>query len=269
MQISGSTSTYGTDQAQRLLSMLFQNQGAAGGQDVPGEASGDAGAATPTPPAPDAQKLASQTLSGLLAAQQSPPTASDLAQQMISQLDTDGDGSLSADEITKALGSTSQLSSDQVASAVSQLDTNGDGKLSADELTAGLQAAQPHGGGGHHHHGHADGASSSDLASALMSSSDTNGDGVLSADEVAKALGLDPSTTATATSGTDAASSSTSTSGTSSDTFSQLFASLDTNGDGSLSTSELTTAIDAFRTAHHHAEAGPASQTEPQTSVTA
>jgi Ca2+-binding EF-hand superfamily protein len=252
MQISSASTTYSADQAQRLLSMLFQAPSGTSGQEVPSSTS-DTDAAAPTSPAPDQVKLATDTLSGLLAAQQSqPPSASDLAQQMISALDTDGDGSLSADEITKALGSDSGLSADQVTQAVNQLDTNGDGKLSADELASGIQTAKAH-GGGHHHHHHAEAASSSDLASQLIAGADTSGDGALSADEIEKALGLDGSTAS---------------SGSATDAFSQAFASLDTNGDGSLSASELTAGIDAFRAAHHHGDAAAQAQTN-QTSVTA
>jgi Ca2+-binding EF-hand superfamily protein len=187
MQILSTSTTYGSDQAQRLLSMLFQAPGAAPGQEVPGSG-GDAEAAAPAAPAADQVKLATDTLSGLLAAQQSPPAAaSDLAQQMIAALDADGDGSLSAEEITKALGSDSSLSTDQVTQAVNQLDTNGDGKLSADELTSGIQTARAH-GGHRHHHGHAGAASSSDLASQLISGADADGDGALSASELATAI---------------------------------------------------------------------------------
>ena len=236
--------------------MIFQNQQSGAGQEVPGSDEGDTTATPAAGPAPATAQLATQTLSGLLAAQQSqPPSASDLAKQMISALDTDGDGQLSLSEIDNALGAESGTAGSQIASAVSQLDTNGDGKLSADELTAGLEAAKAHGsGGGHHHHHHAESASSSDLASQLIASADSNNDGVLSSDEVAKALGIDTSST-TGTAG----------SSTTSDAFSQVFASLDTNGDGSLSASELTAGIDAFRAAHHHAQ----SSQSTQTSVTA
>jgi Ca2+-binding EF-hand superfamily protein len=189
MQISGTSTTYGSDQAQRLLAMLLQAPSGASGQEVPATG-GDTDAAAPTPPAPDAVKLATDTLSGLLAAQQSrPSSASDLAQQMISALDTDGDGALSAAEITKALGADSSLSADQVTQAVNQLDVNGDGKLSADELATGVKTARAHGGGGHHHHhGHAAAASSSDVAAQLISGADSDGDGALSASELTAAI---------------------------------------------------------------------------------
>jgi len=189
MQISATSTTYGSDQAQRLLAMLLQAPSGSSGQEVPTASSGS-DADAPVSPAPDAVKLATDTLSGLLAAQQSrPPSASDLAQQMISALDTDGDGALSAGEITKALGSDSSLSADQVTQAVNQLDTNGDGKLSADELATGVQTAKAHGGGHHHHHhGHAEATSSSDLAAQLISAGDANGDGSLSASELTNAI---------------------------------------------------------------------------------
>jgi Ca2+-binding EF-hand superfamily protein len=246
VQISASSTPYASDQVQRLLAMIFQNPSGGAGQEVPGADDGSSATPSASGPAPAQAQLASQTLSGLLAAQQSqPPTASDLAQQMISSLDTDGDGQLSLSEIDNALGADSTTSDSQIASAVSQLDTNGDGKLSASELTSGLQAAKAHGGGHHHHH--AGGASSTDLASQLISGADGNGDGVLSPDEVAQALGI--------------AAPAASTASTPSDAFSQLFSQMDANGDGSLSASELTSAIDAFRMAHDHSQSGQATQT--------
>ncbi|MDB5417657.1 MAG: hypothetical protein JWP50_1076, partial [Phenylobacterium sp.] len=228
IQISGSSSTYGTDQTQRLLAMQLQDQQPAG-QEMPGSSNSTTPASpAPTPPAGGAQ-LASSTLSGLLADQQSqPPSASDLAGQMIAALDTNGDGNLSADEITSALSNDKALSGDQVSAAVNKLDTNGDGKLSSAELQAGLQTAQARPGGHHHHHA---AAASSDVATQLVSTADSNGDSQLSVAEINGALGggANPS-----------------------DALTTAVAKLDTNGDGSLSAAELTAALDAFRSAHHN-----------------
>ena len=64
-------------------------------------------------------------------------SSSDLAAKILGAADTDGDGSLSSDELQTALGASS---SDGLASAIGKLDTDGDGKLSAAELSAGIDA---------------------------------------------------------------------------------------------------------------------------------
>src|SRR6185437_2787958 len=97
---------------------------------------------------------------------------SDVANQMITQLDSNGDGQLSLSEIENALsganGTTSGASGSDpsingLAAAFAQVDANGDGELSADELTNALnqmtgpgQVPGHHGHHGHHHHGAGD-----------------------------------------------------------------------------------------------------------------
>jgi Ca2+-binding EF-hand superfamily protein len=65
-------------------------------------------------------------------------SSSDVASSVVSAADSDGDGALSADEITAALGDDS--SSDSIAQQFKQLDTDGDGKLTTAELTAAIDA---------------------------------------------------------------------------------------------------------------------------------
>ena len=75
----------------------------------------------------------------------SAPTSSDLASQIISKVDANGDGSLSLDEITSGLGantSSTASGSSAFSGAFAKLDANGDGALSASELSAALQALQ-------------------------------------------------------------------------------------------------------------------------------
>lgn len=85
-----------------------------------------------------------------------PPSSDQLAQDILSAADTNGDGVLSLDEIAAALapkdpsqtdasqtGSTSTASTDPATAlkdAVAKLDANGDGSLSADELKAAIDA---------------------------------------------------------------------------------------------------------------------------------
>jgi Ca2+-binding EF-hand superfamily protein len=249
MQISSVSTTYGGSEAQRLLASLFQQQGPPAGQDLPGDSAAPASSATPppAPPAnpPDASQFAQATLASLLDTQQQPPSSADIAQQVISAADSDGDGSLSLDEVEKALGQDTTNGDAGLSQAFAKLDTNGDGKLSQDELASAIDAQNSASGSAsgvhhHHHHHHAQQAQGSDggqptdgqLASAVLGAADTNGDGSLSLDEVEKALGQD-------TTNGDAG-------------LSQAFAKLDT--------SELAAAIDAFRSAHQPAQNAGAGQ---------
>ncbi|MDB5456906.1 MAG: hypothetical protein JWP92_2491, partial [Caulobacter sp.] len=72
-----------------------------------------------------------------------PPTSADLAAQMIGDVDANGDGSLSAEEVQTAFaGDTTATpdSADGFASAFGKLDTDSDGQLTAAELSAALDA---------------------------------------------------------------------------------------------------------------------------------
>ena len=240
--------------------MLLQPQPQDGGQDLPSPnatATTTTGAPTSQPTsAPNANQFVSDTLASLLSAQEAPPSAADVAGEIIKVADTNGDGSLSLSEVEAALGQSTGADStsgsdtapgaDALAQAFNKIDANGDGQVSDQELTdallavLGLQGAHH---GRHHHHGGMSGmggASSTDLADSLVGQLDQNGAGGLSLGEIENALGV-------ATTSGDASG------------LSSAFNSLDGDGDGQLSTSELSAGIDAFRAAHHRAGSATAS----------
>lgn len=133
----------------------------------------------------------------------STPSAPDYA-QMISDGDTDGDGTLSEVEFTTAMqarrqmppppppedsASTEESTSEEssIEDAISTLDTDGDGKLSAAELAAAYvardKAAQETESDDSSSTGTADTTGAPDFAS-LVSLIDTDGDGLLNSDEI-------------------------------------------------------------------------------------
>ncbi|MFT3727273.1 MAG: EF-hand domain-containing protein [Terricaulis sp.] len=178
-------------------------------------------------------QMSDGTMGAFMSLQGGPPpgpppggmSVSDVSSDIMSSLDTDGDGSISLEE-AQANGNS------DAASAFSALDTNGDGKIDTDELTSAVQSAhdemastqdasaQSTDGvhhGRHHHH-----ASATDLVSGIMDAADSDSSGGLSLDEVSSALGVSSS---------DAQSG---------------FSALDSDGDGQLSVSELTSAISKY-----------------------
>lgn len=66
-----------------------------------------------------------------------PPSAGDIAADVLASADKDESGALSLDEISTALGEDDQTS---LSDAFSALDTDGDGGLGADELTSAVTA---------------------------------------------------------------------------------------------------------------------------------
>jgi Ca2+-binding EF-hand superfamily protein len=86
------------------------------------------------------------------------PGASDIVNNIFAKLDTNGDGVLSADEISKA---------GKQAQNILAADANGDGVVTKDELSAEITKKM-----------------ASHRAHHIMSKLDTNGDGSLSTDEI-------------------------------------------------------------------------------------
>jgi EF-hand domain pair len=137
-------------------------------------------------------QISPQTMSALIDAQSqsgtnstAPTNPQDALKDLFSQIDADGDGSITKSEFENALGAggTNLAAADDV---FGKLDSNGDGSVSLDELKNALQGAGGHHGG--HHHMQAGGsgdASSTDpnsdpLMQALAgasSTSVTNSDG--------------------------------------------------------------------------------------------
>ena len=160
MQIPTNSITYSTSGTQQMLAALLDQEDSDGGQDLQSAKEPGKGPPLGPPPRGDAaasNRFSTDTLSSLLSVQQQPPAASDIASKLIGDADSDGDGSLSLDEIKAALngGGASQTGStdDGLTPALAKLDTDGDGKLSSSELTSALEsqhAAHKH--GGHHHH---------------------------------------------------------------------------------------------------------------------
>ncbi|WP_346830204.1 XopAW family type III secretion system calcium-binding effector [Pseudomonas abietaniphila] len=127
----------------------------------------------------DADELASMTPLPPPPMQTDAGSAADEAQDLLSALDTDGDGNVSSDELTAALSSSdSSADSTQVFDA---LDTNQDGNVSLDELTASLQTQQP------------PPPPPAQDSSDLFSSLDSDGDGSITADELTAAMTPDSS----------------------------------------------------------------------------
>lgn len=161
-------------------------------------------------------------LSTLLSTQ----SVSDVAGSVVSAGDSDGDGLLSASEISSALSANAPSDAPTDASAkmaediVSALDADGDGSLSTDEISSAISNAASNRSSAHAMRGpppgEAGGASGS---SGVFESLDTNQDGVVSADEMAAA---------DSTGATDASSAA-----------SDLIKAADQDGDGSLSGDEF------------------------------
>ncbi|EUB86095.1 EF-hand domain-containing protein [Pseudomonas sp. GM30] len=138
----------------------------------------------------------------------------DLADALISALDTDGDGVISSDELSNGLTSAgSSADSNQIFSA---LDKNKDGTVSQDELTASLTPPPPP----------PPQVSSDELFSQL----DADGDGSISATELSSAL-----------------QSSDNTSTNSTDTSAALLKVLDSDSSGGVSSDELKAALQGGR----------------------
>ncbi|WPN62003.1 XopAW family type III secretion system calcium-binding effector [Pseudomonas sp. P9_35] len=132
--------------------------------------------------------------------------------ELLSKLDSDGDGSVNQEELSTAL---SQKSDDGILVSLSDnfgdLDSDGSGDLSSEEMAAMAPPPPPP----------RDQAPNTELADALLSVLDTDGDGVVSSDELSNGL---------ASTGSDADSQ-------------QVFSALDKNEDGTVSLDELAASL--------------------------
>ena len=138
-----------------------------------------------------------------------------LAQSLFSQIDSNGDGSISKTELEQAV--TAGGGTTQAADALyAQLDPNNTGSVTEQQFAQGLSQAMPH-HHGHHHGGGAD---------ATNSANSNTADGALAqlfeADSGANAAGSSPSQIAQ-----------------------NIFSQIDSNGDGSISQTELEQAVTA------------------------
>lgn len=218
-----------------MLQRLFQSSGdtttsstveGAGRQKLPGaddQKSNAGGASAPT--------MSGKTMGAMVSMQMEAPSASDVASDLVSSLDSNGDGEVSADEIATAF-SAAGLDTSNIGSALSAIDEDGNGTLNTGELTTAISSdMQSHGPsgmggpppGGPPPGGPPPGGDADDTAQDILSSYDTDEDSGLSMDEVLKALGME----------SDDANGS----------VSSVFSSLDSDGNGQINLAELTSAI--------------------------
>jgi Ca2+-binding EF-hand superfamily protein len=107
------------------------------------------------------------------------PSASDIVSKILGNLDADGDGALSTEEIGKA---------GKFAKHLLKADANGDGVVTKDELLSDITKKMD--SGMMSPMGAMQPPSADDMAGKIIDDLDTNGDGVLSADEISKAGNL-------------------------------------------------------------------------------
>ena len=154
------------------------------GQEVP---SGGKNVRPPPPQgwASSAQGFSGDTLASLLSLQQTSPA--DRAAAMVGEADANGDGAVTADELSSAMAAKAPkdlpadapAASDMAAKMLADGDANGDGTLSLSEFSA----MKPHGPPP------AAGSGGDQTASAPSTdAADLNGDGVVSAAELLKSL---------------------------------------------------------------------------------
>ena len=149
--------------------------------------------------------------------QRGKPDFEAMAQEMLSSMDTDGNGSIDSGEFTSALQSGSGEDVSATANDIfSQLDANSDGSMSTEEFMSALKASRPQPPQGEMGSmpppppppSDSSMSSSESDSSKLFSSLDTNQDGVISQDELSALFGQssDQSETSAGTSGSNAAS---------------------------------------------------------------
>jgi len=142
----------------------------------------------------DNSSLDATELSAMAQPPQPPAEPStDVAEKVLSYLDSNGDGSVSSDELSTGLSSTDSSSADS-SKVFSALDTNKDGTISLDELTASLQPAPspPPAEQDSSTTGSSTSTSTSTSdASTLFSNLDADSSGSVSLDELTSALSTD------------------------------------------------------------------------------
>jgi Ca2+-binding EF-hand superfamily protein len=153
-------------------------------------------------------------------------SASDPLSQLMSAMDTDGDGTVSETEMESYIQNQGGTK-DQADTLFSALNQGNTGNLTQATLGKDLQQAQatppP---GGHHHHHHM--PSADQVGNDLVSAMDTDGDGSVDQSEFNSFMAGIGGTSADATSD---------------------FAALDPNNTGSVSAADFSTAIKAFESA--------------------
>jgi hypothetical protein len=114
-----------------------------------------------------AQSGASGTWTG--AAQSSSIDFSTMAQQLMSTMDTNKNGSIDKAEFSKAAQALAKnannSSSSNIDAVFGKMDTNGDGQINSDEMMAAMKQASAQTQGKHHHGHHRTEASASDSSS--------------------------------------------------------------------------------------------------------
>ncbi len=142
-------------------------------------------------------------------------SGSSLAQSLFSQIDSNGDGSISQSELEQAV--TGAGGTKAAADALyAKLDPNGTGNVSEQQFAQGMSQSMPH----HHHHHHGGGGA----PSATSSSADGSADDALASLFNADGGGAGYSPTQIAQ---------------------NMFSQIDSNGDGSITQSELEQAVTA------------------------
>ena len=144
-------------------------------------------------------------------------SSSDKDTEMFSKIDTNGDGTVSSDELAtfKAQGPEGGPTTEEM---LSQLDTDGSGDVSQSEFTSGMEQMRQN--------RRTEEESSSDKDTEMFSKIDTNGDGTVSSDELAafKAQGPEGGPTTE-----------------------EMLSQLDTDGSGDVSQSEFTSGMESMR----------------------
>lgn len=157
--------------------------------------------------------------------------ASDPLSQLISAMDSDGNGSISQTEM-EAYVEKQGGTAGQADALFSGLNQGGTGDLTKTQLASDLQNAVQGAGGGHHHHHHHMPPSADKVANDLVSAMDSSGNGSVDSSEFQSFV--------TGLGGTSAQASAD-------------FAALDPNNTGSVSAAQFSSAIQAFETASNAA----------------